>query len=661
MNLKQTGWVEMETRTSCITDMPLQSIDNDALYTSKYAKALFNFIVGAETPVTIGIQGDWGSGKTSLITCLQHLLENDEKHRSLCVLVNAWEHSLFQPKDSKAEVTLSLLGGMAGGLGRIINTAKDENSTEYKWLDVPKEDKLSQLVQSTLNGMWGLVKFGVKVGINYASGGTANIATQNSGKQDKSDNSESQVCPPMAQNVHALKSNLEEQVKSLKCKGSNEQVRIVFFIDDLDRVPPSVAVEILDVTKNIFSISNCIFVLAVDYEVIVKGLESKFGKKTEENEREFRQYFDKIIQIPFSMPIGVYASNMGRLLENSLARLNYGNLSDDIKKRIVDAANVATGGIPRAIKRIINTLSLLKYISNMSSDVAEEGNDTTNKKSTSSISIDIQFIVVALHINYPEIFKRLMQDMDFTQWKIKNYNEQWALNYDEYKDKIPNNEYFDDEWEKVVYCLCAKDTWLKKNAKNISKLLNLLVTSLGASPNKPFDDSCHDKLDTVLQDIRIVSIDTDEPGYETVNERTNAYNSVSIFGRKLHQQLCEKLPNIENVGDPNDFYARIEDGLRKYTIHFVDSKKFLEFQSGYDEQYFCLFYPKATKLKVNEIKTKLLKLASGFEVESTSVHYGIYKTFEVSRKDFTQKSDFSEFYELYKRFDSILDEFNKTF
>ena len=41
---------------------------------------------------------------------------------------------------------------------------------------------------------------------------------------------------------------------------------------------------------------NCVFVLAIDYDVVVKGLESKFGKKTEENEREFRSFFDKIIQ-----------------------------------------------------------------------------------------------------------------------------------------------------------------------------------------------------------------------------------------------------------------------------------------------------------------------------------------------------------------------------
>lgn len=72
----------------------------------------------------------------------------------------------------------------------------------------------------------------------------------------------------------------------------------MFFIDDLDRVPSPTAVEILDITKNIFNILNCVFALAIDYEVVVKRW---FGKNSAENGREIRQYFVKIIQIPFTI------------------------------------------------------------------------------------------------------------------------------------------------------------------------------------------------------------------------------------------------------------------------------------------------------------------------------------------------------------------------
>ena len=36
--------------------------------------------------------------------------------------------------------------------------------------------------------------------------------------------------------------------------------------------------------KNMFSIPHCVFVLAIDYQVVVKGLEDKFGPQTEANE-----------------------------------------------------------------------------------------------------------------------------------------------------------------------------------------------------------------------------------------------------------------------------------------------------------------------------------------------------------------------------------------
>ena len=113
---------------SCITDRPLQSIDDDMLGAEKYAKAFFNFIVHAESPVSIGIQGNWGSGKTSLIYLLKEKLENDQDHNCLSVFVNAWEHSLFHPAEQKSEVALNLLSSLAEGIRNAALEKKD-------WLD----------------------------------------------------------------------------------------------------------------------------------------------------------------------------------------------------------------------------------------------------------------------------------------------------------------------------------------------------------------------------------------------------------------------------------------------------------------------------------------------------------------------------------------------
>ena len=87
---------------------------------------------------------------------------------------------------------------------------------------------------------------------------------------------------------------------------TNRYGKVIIYVDDLDRIDPKDAVSILELLKNIFNIKDCVFVLAIDYQVVVKGLVGKFGKPTPENEWEFRAFFDKIIQLPFSMPMGNY-------------------------------------------------------------------------------------------------------------------------------------------------------------------------------------------------------------------------------------------------------------------------------------------------------------------------------------------------------------------
>ena len=53
------------------------------------------------------------------------------------------------------------------------------------------------------------------------------------------------------------------------------KIGFTFYIDDLDRIDPPVAVEILELLKNIFDLNKCVFILAIDYDVVIKGLKSR--------------------------------------------------------------------------------------------------------------------------------------------------------------------------------------------------------------------------------------------------------------------------------------------------------------------------------------------------------------------------------------------------
>jgi len=79
-------------KSSSIKDSPIQNIQEDSLQVSKYAVSLSKFIEISDTPITIGLQGEWGTGKTSLMSLIKELLNESSIASSW---VNTWEFSLF--------------------------------------------------------------------------------------------------------------------------------------------------------------------------------------------------------------------------------------------------------------------------------------------------------------------------------------------------------------------------------------------------------------------------------------------------------------------------------------------------------------------------------------------------------------------------------------
>ena len=72
-------------------------------------------------------------------------------------------------------------------------------------------------------------------------------------------------------------------------------------------------------------------------------MEGKFGKKTDENEWEFRAFFDKIIQLPFMMPLGQY--ELGSYVKGLLEDIDYivrDKMGIFVSKRDIDSFSKTT-------------------------------------------------------------------------------------------------------------------------------------------------------------------------------------------------------------------------------------------------------------------------------------------------------------------------------
>ena len=59
-----------------IIDEPVAPGATDNLDINIHSKSLIDFITDTSTPITVGIQGEWGSGKTSLINSIHHAFES---------------------------------------------------------------------------------------------------------------------------------------------------------------------------------------------------------------------------------------------------------------------------------------------------------------------------------------------------------------------------------------------------------------------------------------------------------------------------------------------------------------------------------------------------------------------------------------------------------
>ena len=95
----------------------------DSFNISKYINGLVNFIKSCNTPMTIAVQGDWGTGKTSIMTMIKNELKN-LKNLNL-VWFNTWQFSQFNLGD-KLPLTM---------LNKLVNeVSSNKESENFKYI-----------------------------------------------------------------------------------------------------------------------------------------------------------------------------------------------------------------------------------------------------------------------------------------------------------------------------------------------------------------------------------------------------------------------------------------------------------------------------------------------------------------------------------------------
>ena len=504
---------ESQNRLSMATSLPDTPVTGEKdLKTTHYVDGLVNFIKDSATPLTIALQGEWGSGKTSLMNTLKERLcpqDNDKKFTGefIGISINTWEYSMLAPP----EVTVVNI------LGRLVKEISSNNP------DI--KIKFKRFISSC-------ARFAYRAGRDLGKSCAPNIVAagiEGFTPSDVSFSLEDEV------SLSELRNALEKAINDLISIKKNKKKGIIIFVDDLDRLNPPVAVEILELLKNVFTLENCIFVLAIDYDVVVKGLEPKFGKLTAKNEREFRSFFDKIIQVPFSIPVNNYQPQ--DFVKESLQSIGYLNKNDD-EKPYLDVIKKSVGNNPRSLKRLINTLSLLKCIKSVDDD---------NKL--------LNFIIVAIQICYPRVYSLLVDKSDFEAWDYKfAVREGIAIKQDDISD-----------WEDVLKAACSADVYLTRRYDDIQALFADIKNEL------PKGKSIGETLQGIMESTSVTGVKAD-----TGNEAFDKKRFMSKLHEKVRQSINQKRPDIDEITPKNNtgnggFNLFTDEEGRKYGVKLVPS------------------------------------------------------------------------------------------
>ncbi|MCR4598840.1 MAG: KAP family NTPase [Acetatifactor sp.] len=328
-----------------ITDVPQPIAEDDILEVKKYVSGLEDFIKYCPTPMSIALQGDWGTGKTTFLKTMESDF-NEENGCVKTIYFNTWQYSQFNQADKLYESFLSnIVSQLESDGGEIVNQA-----------------------QNVLKQLWKLTTGIIKdVAMNYAEDKVKNVTglslteeLVNQGIQMQKDRIEfiSSLKDEFTKLIGSYVSTLAKRSKS-----EDENPRIVIFVDDLDRLNPARAVEMLEVLKLFMDVENCVYVLAIDYDVVVSGVRQKYGSNMTED--KCRSFFDKIIQLPFSMPVNAYR------IEKMLSAL----FPDELKsyQKVVETYIGQTLGMnPRTIKRLSNSYRLLEAVEKVSNGKASK-------------------------------------------------------------------------------------------------------------------------------------------------------------------------------------------------------------------------------------------------------------------------------------------------
>lgn len=357
-------------------------------------------------PLSLGIFGGWGAGKSSVLRLIAQEIDalegssGADKRRFLKIEFDAW---LYQGYDDSRAALMEVIAN------KLIEAAGENKGVKDKAIGILRRvnyfraiGSITEIGVSLALGIppLGIAKRGVEAVGNMLNG----KATQNDIDAIKADAKEvkelgdgllkpvESSSPP--KEITAFRNEFSEILNGL-------DLTLVVFIDNLDRCLPEVAIETLEAIRLFLFLPNTAFVIAADESMIRHAVSKHYG---ELQSRDVTDYLDKLIQVPILVPfLGVNEvraytmllfisasevekkeiENVRKIICDTLSKgwsgetlskdsilksltapsaelQNQLDIADRLSPLLANAPNVS--GNPRIVKRLLNTLRMRSAI-----------------------------------------------------------------------------------------------------------------------------------------------------------------------------------------------------------------------------------------------------------------------------------------------------------
>lgn len=252
-----------------------------------------------DRPVTIGVHGDWGAGKSSILEMIEAGLDGDDG--ILCLKFNGWRFQGFE--DAK----IALIEGIVTGLIekrpalRKAAGAVKKVFERIDWLKVAK--KAGGLALTAFTGIPTVEQIQAIVGgLEGMLADPSQLATR--ANLEAAIDGVKGFLKPAAETKN-VPEEIGEFRKAFDALLEEAKIRqLVVLIDDLDRCLPDTAIETLEAVRLFVFTARTAFVVAADEAMIEYAVRKHFPDLPDTTgPRDYaRNYLEKLIQVPFRIP-----------------------------------------------------------------------------------------------------------------------------------------------------------------------------------------------------------------------------------------------------------------------------------------------------------------------------------------------------------------------